>query len=135
MHGATLETSTIMAPDHESGRRHCVTGLQMVATRFGNHLRRWFPARSVFEKVLKPNEKDAAGYLCLVNARRGLYQVTAKGRTPARESSPSCRRTMGNHEGALDEDSEGRNSRLIYEKQGSILTHDALGALASPPRR
>lgn len=73
MHGATLETSAIMAQiDQDAGLRN---ELQTVASLFrsttadGSH-------RSMFDRVLKEMRKG--GYLCLVNAERGLYQVTAK---------------------------------------------------------
>lgn len=107
MHGATLETSTIMAQiDQDAGLRN---ELQMVATQFktisadGSH-------RSMFEKVLK-RMKDA-GYLCLVNAERGLYQVTAKVEyllevvTFLQENDETMK-------GALDEDSESETARLL----------------------
>lgn len=73
MHGTTLETSAIMAQiDQDAGLRN---ELQTVASLFrstsadGSH-------RSMFDRVLKEMRKG--GYLCLVNAERGLYQVTAK---------------------------------------------------------
>lgn len=73
MHGATLETSTIMAQiDQDPGLRN---ELQTVASLFksttadGSH-------RSMFDRVLREMRKG--GYLCLVNTERGLYQVTSK---------------------------------------------------------
>ena len=107
MHGAILESSAIMAQiDQDAGLR---SELQIVATQFksisadGSH-------RSMFERVLK-RMKDA-GYLCLVNAERGLYQVTAKLEyllevvTFLQENDETMR-------GALDDEPEGETGQLL----------------------
>lgn len=73
MHGATLETSAIMAKiDQDAGLRHelqTLSSLFKSTTGDGSH-------RSMFDRVLREMRKG--GYLCLVNQERGLYQVTAK---------------------------------------------------------
>lgn len=73
MHGAIIESSTLMAHiDQDAGLR---SELQTVATLFkttaidGAH-------RSILERILR--KLRDGGYLTLVNAERGLYQVTSR---------------------------------------------------------
>jgi len=73
MHGAIIESSTLMSQiDQDAGLRN---ELQTVATIYkaiaadGAH-------RSMFERILRKLKES--GYLSLVNAERGFYQVTSK---------------------------------------------------------
>ncbi len=107
MHGSTLETSAIMAKiDQDAGLRH---ELQTLSALFkstagdGSH-------RSMFDRVLREMRKG--GYLCLVNAERGIYQVTAKVEyllevvTFLQENDETMK-------GALDEEEEGGTPLLV----------------------
>ena len=101
----------------------------MLATQFktisadGSH-------RSMFEGA-QANERTRVIY-AFVNARRGLYQVTAKveylrGRHLPAENDETMK-------GLWTKTLRAGDSRRIM-KAGVNLIHDALGALASPPRR